>query len=104
MEASYLNANLVPKESQLIPWYTKACPYLGANPTQRNESMHPVIKQSLAPQLSLEQGAEKLVQQLHIIGRRINQQLDTDRSKIPYLLAPVPLHLLSRHGYKPEDY
>ncbi|RPB29654.1 hypothetical protein L211DRAFT_864253 [Terfezia boudieri ATCC MYA-4762] len=89
-ERQYIWEHMYPKERQFIRAYTRQYRNLGANSTQRNESMHPVIKQFLRPQLNLEQAAAKLVQQLDILARKLDAEEGKNRTHKPYLIDEEP--------------
>ena len=63
-EVTYLNENWVPKEPQLIRLYTQYFPNLGCFTTQRDESIHPVVKTLLNPQIRLDQAVLRLFEEM----------------------------------------
>jgi len=63
-EVIYLNNHWVPKESQVVRLYTQRFPNLGCFTTQRDESIHPVVKTLLNPQIRLDQAVSRLFEEM----------------------------------------
>jgi len=66
-EVTYLRKNWVVKEKQVCRAYTSFYANLGGYTTQRGESMHSVMKQSLNRQLGLSECCKRIARQLRTI-------------------------------------
>ena len=56
----YLESEWVPKEKQVIWYYTKSYPNLGSTASQRGESYHPVVREITNSELSFEESGKRL--------------------------------------------
>jgi hypothetical protein len=56
----YLESEWVPKEKQVIWYYTNSYPNLGSTASQRGESYHPVVHEITNSQLSFEESGKRL--------------------------------------------
>jgi hypothetical protein len=79
-EITYLDTYWKPKEQQLVHCYTKLLPNLAATSSQRVEGIHPVFKQVLHGQLSLEAAAKNIGEYLQRMFNDLS--LEEDRSRI----------------------
>jgi MULE transposase domain len=102
-ERRYLQENWEPKECQFVRAYTRGYPNLGCNSTQRNESYHVVVKESLNRQLPLQKACQKLAEDLKKLATRIAEDEDRSRVDLPrlldrtafgYLIGTVPHYVL----------
>ncbi len=85
-EQRYLKENWEPKERQFVRAYTRGYPNLGCNSTQRNESYHVVVKESLNRQLPLQKSCRKLAESLKKLATSITEEEDRSRVDLPRLL------------------
>jgi hypothetical protein len=63
-EVIYLHDHWVPKEPQVIRSYTQFSPNLDCFTMQRGESIHPVVKTLLKPQIRLDQAVSRLSEEM----------------------------------------
>jgi len=70
-EVVYLDEHWVPKEPQVIRLYTQHFPNLNCFTTQRDESIHPVVKTLLNPQIRLDQAVLRLFEEMTRFINRI---------------------------------
>jgi hypothetical protein len=63
-DVAYIDTYWKLKEKRVVRAFTKLLPNLGATSTQRVEVIHPIFKQVLHGQLSLEVAAQRISQQL----------------------------------------
>ena len=82
-EQQYMKENWVPKESLVVTCFVALNPNLGAVTTQRNESMHPVIKAILNTQVSLETAFNNIRSELRRMHRLSREKEEESRTKRP---------------------
>ncbi|KAH6973981.1 hypothetical protein EDB80DRAFT_831305 [Ilyonectria destructans] len=96
-ERLYLKNHWEPKERQFVRAYTRQYPNLGCNSTQRNESYHVVVKESLNRQLPLQTSCQKLGESLKKLTKKITGEEDRSRADVPRLLDRAAFkHLIGR--------
>ncbi|KAK2471402.1 hypothetical protein H9L39_17633 [Fusarium oxysporum f. sp. albedinis] len=96
-ERLYLKNNWEPKERQFVRAYTRQYPNVGCNSTQRNESYHVVVKESLNRQLPLQTSCQKLAESLKKLTKKITGEEDRSRADVPRLLDRAAFqHLIGR--------
>ncbi|KAM4061907.1 hypothetical protein HRG_008824 [Hirsutella rhossiliensis] len=93
-ERLYPKNNWQPKERQFVRAHTRQYPNLGCNSTQRNESYHVVVKQSLNRQLPLQASCQKLAESLKKLTQKITEDEDRSRADVPRLLDRAAFRLL----------
>ncbi|KAM4063294.1 hypothetical protein HRG_013853 [Hirsutella rhossiliensis] len=93
-ERLYLENNWKPKERQFARAHTRKYPNLGCNNTQRNESYHVVVKQSLSRQLPLQASCQKLAESLKKLTQKITEDENRSRADVPRLLDRAAFRLL----------
>jgi hypothetical protein len=93
-EVSYIDTYWRPKEPQVIRCHTRHLLNLGCNSSQRVESFHPIFKQVLHGQLTLEQAARRTGEQVQRLLRDLS--IDEDRSRIqrPNIVDEVAFRLV----------
>lgn len=82
-EQLYMKENWLPKESLVVTCFVALHPNLGAVTTQRNESMHPVIKAILNTQVTLETAFNNIRSELRRMHRLIREKEEESRTKRP---------------------
>ncbi|KAH7231231.1 uncharacterized protein BKA55DRAFT_696126 [Fusarium redolens] len=96
-ERLYVKNNWEPKERQFVRAYTRQYPNVGCNSTQRNESYHVVVKESLNRQLPLQTSCQKLAKSLKKLTKKITGEEDRSRADVPRLLDRAAFqHLIGR--------
>ena len=78
-----MEENWLPKERLVVTCFVSLHPNLGAMTTLRNESVHPVIKAILNPQVSLETALKGIRSELRRMHRLIREKEEESRTKWP---------------------
>ena len=95
-EQEYLLLPYQPKEHQFVLAYTRSYPNLGANPTQRNESYHHVIKSLVNRQMPLAESVGRIKDHFKQIGIQYDEEINKQRAKVPRLLDKVAFSEIKR--------
>ena len=85
-ERRYLDEEWMPKEHAVIRVYTSQYPKLGWYTTQRNEGMHPIIKDSLGEQKTIPNACAALALKTTKITQKIRIEEDKSRTNTPCLI------------------
>jgi hypothetical protein len=93
-EVAYIDTYWRPKERQVLRCYTRLLPNLGCSSSQRVESFHPIFKQVLNGQLTLEQSARRIAKQVQRITRDLATDEDRSRIQRPNIVDAVAFHLV----------
>ena len=96
-ERAYMKDNWFPKEPQVISCYTRRERNAGAESTQRNEGMHPVIKAVTNPQTSLETAINSMQSELKRLYRSLREVEERSRIDGPRAVDLEAFHLLIGH-------
>ena len=73
----------MPKEHMIVSCYVALLPNLGAHSTQRNETMHPVVKAILNGQVSLETAFKNIRSELRRMHTLIREKEEESRTRRP---------------------
>lgn len=93
-EIRYIDTYWRPKEHQVIRCYTRQLPNLGCNSSQRVESFHPIFKKVLHGQLTLEQSAQRIAEQVKRLLRELATDEDRSRIQRPNIVDEVAFRLV----------
>ena len=93
-EQLYMKENWLPKERLVVTCFVALHPNLGAVTTQRNESMHPVIKAILNTQVSLETAFNNIRSELRRMHHLIREKEEESRIKRPRAVDFMAFQLL----------
>ena len=74
--------------------YTRQLPNLGCNSSQRVESFHPIFKKVLHGQLTLEQSAQRIAEQVKRLLRELATDEDRSRIQRPNIVDEVAFRLV----------
>jgi MULE transposase domain len=85
-EIEYLEQFWRPKEKQILRFFTRRYSNLGAHSNQRSESIHPVTKEILNKQLSLEEAARRFRTTIQFRFRQLTVEETNSGGRLPRTL------------------
>ena len=96
-EVTYIDTNWVVKEAQVIRLWTETFPNLDCYSTQRNESIHPIVKTLLNPQLRLDQAVLRLFEEMTRFIHRLKEEEMLDQIKPRRILDAFTFYNIRGH-------
>src|SRR4051794_39695957 len=96
-EVDYINTHWVTKEAQVIRLWTETFPNLNCFSTQRDESMHPIVKTLLNPQLRLDQAVLRLLEEMTRFIHRLKEEEMRDQIKPRRVLDKLAFYNVKSH-------
>lgn len=95
-ECEYIRKNWTPKEGQVIRFWTQQFPNLNCFSTQRDESVHPIVKPVLNPQIRLDEAVQRLKGEMtRVINRLIESEIQ-DEMNFPRVLDKRAFYFLRK--------
>jgi hypothetical protein len=96
-EVDYINTHWVTKEAQVIRLWTETFPNLNCFSTQRDESIYPIVKTLLNPQLRLDQAVLRLLEEMTRFIHRLKEEEMRDQVKPRRVLDKLAFYNVKSH-------